>query len=146
MWLYRGVDSALIIFISIGMRKILYIEDTENNRILIRRRLEADGYVVMTAEDAEQGLALAAEQMPDLILMDLSLPGMDGWEATQRLKENPKTKQIPIIALTAHVMPGDRERSMQAGCDDYDTKPFQFARLLAKMEVLLELSRSPLPP
>lgn len=119
------------------MRKILYIEDTENNQILIRRRLEQNGYEVITADNAEIGLSLAASHLPDLILMDMSLPGLDGWEATRRLKQNPCTKSIPVIALTAHVMQGDRERALEAGCDDYDTKPFHFVRLFAKMEALL---------
>ena len=124
------------------MWTILYIEDTENNQILIRRRLEQSGYRVITADDAEQGMALATDEKPDLILMDMSLPGLDGWEATRRLKADPRTKTIPVIALTAHVMQGDRERALEAGCDDYDTKPFQFPRLLSKMEALLALSNN----
>lgn len=119
------------------MPRILYIEDTENNRILIQRRLRQSGYEVLTAEDAERGLAAAAAEQPDLILMDMSLPDLDGWMATRRLKQDPSTRHIPILALTAHVMEGDRERSLEAGCDDYDTKPFQFARLISKMEALL---------
>lgn len=119
------------------MRRILYVEDTENNRILIRRKLEMSGYEVMTAEDAEEGLRMAREQSPDLILMDMSLPGLDGWEATRRLKGKLETQSIPVIALTAHVMDGDREKALEAGCDDYDTKPFDFTRLLAKMKQLL---------
>lgn len=119
------------------MRKILYIEDTENNRILIRRKLEQNGHLVLTAEDAEKGLQMARTELPDLILMDMSLPGLDGWEATRRLKADEATRHIPVIALTAHVMDGDREKSLVAGCDDYDTKPFQFTRLLAKIDSLL---------
>jgi two-component system cell cycle response regulator DivK len=119
------------------MHKILYIEDTENNRILVTRYLDRHGYKVLTAEDAEQGLALAITEMPDLILMDLGLPGTDGWAATHQFKSNPALQHIPIIALTAHVMQGDREKALQAGCDDYDTKPFQFARLMQKIDALL---------
>ena len=128
------------------MHRILYIEDTENNRILVTRQLERKGYRVLTAEDATTGLALAAKEPPDLILMDMGLPDLDGWEATRRLKTNPKLNHIPIIALTAHVMQGDRESSIEAGCDDYDTKPFQFSRLISKIERLLaEPKPSPQP-
>ncbi len=123
------------------MAKILYIEDTENNRILVSRFLQRRGYEVYTAEAAEEGLLLADAAMPDLILMDMGLPGIDGWEATRRLKAHPKLRRIPVLALTAHVMEGDREKALEAGCDDYDTKPFQFPRLLAKIEALLALSR-----
>ncbi len=119
------------------MSKILYIEDTENNRILIARRLGQNGYTVLTAENAEQGIALARKENPDLILMDMGLPGVDGWSASRRLKEDPELKRIPIIALTAHVMHGDREKALAAGCDDYETKPFQFSRLIGKIEALL---------
>ena len=119
------------------MTKILYIEDTENNRILVSRYLERNGYQVLTAEHADEGLALATREQPDLILMDMGLPGLDGWDATRRLKSEPQLKHIPVIALTAHVMQGDREKALAAGCDDYDTKPFQFPRLLAKIEALL---------
>lgn len=127
------------------MVKVLYIEDTENNRILVTRRLEKQGYRVLTAELAEEGLALAAAELPDLILMDMGLPGTDGWTATRLLKADPKLRHIPVIALTAHVMQGDRERSLAAGCDEYDTKPFQFPRLLAKIEALLAASKSRTP-
>ncbi len=123
------------------MAKILYIEDTENNRILVQRYLERRGYEVITADEAEPGLALAQSAKPDLILMDMGLPGVDGWEATRRIKADPKLRHIPVLALTAHVMEGDREKALAAGCDDYDTKPFQFPRLLAKIEALL-----PKPP
>ena len=119
------------------MIKLLYIEDTENNRILITRRLGQNGYQVLTAENAEQGIAMARAEKPDLILMDMGLPDVDGWSATRRLKADPTLKDIPVIALTAHVMRGDREKAIAAGCDDYDTKPFQFARLLTKIETLL---------
>ena len=119
------------------MFKILYIEDTENNRILVSRYLQKQGYQVLTAEDADEGLPLAIREQPDLILMDMGLPGLDGWDATRRLKADPQAKHIPVIALTAHVMQGDREKALAAGCDDYDTKPFQFPRLLGKIEALL---------
>src|SRR5690349_23408737 len=116
------------------MPKILYIEDTENNRILVTRRLEKKGYQVLTADNAEQGLALANTEMPDVILMDMGMPGTDGWTATRNLKANPKLKGIPVIALTAHAMQGDREKAMESGCDDYETKPFDFPRLFEKIE------------
>ena len=119
------------------MCKILYIEDTENNRILVTRFLEKAGHTVQTAELAEAGLALAAAELPDLILMDMALPGVDGWEATRRLKCDPRLRHIPVIAVTAHVMEGDREKALAAGCDDYDTKPFQFPRLAGKIEAAL---------
>lgn len=126
------------------MAKILYIEDTENNRILVSRFLQRRGYEVCTAEEAEQGFAMALAGMPDLILMDMGLPGVDGWEATRRLKAHPRLRFIPVLALTAHVMEGDREKALEAGCDDYDTKPFQFPRLLAKIEALLATPKPPL--
>ena len=119
------------------MARVLYIEDTENNRILICRRLKQSGHLVLTASDAEEGLQLARSEQPDLILMDMGLPGLDGWKATQQLKADPRTRHIPVIALTAHVMQGDREKALEAGCDDYDTKPFQFPRLLSKIDQLL---------
>jgi len=125
------------------MFKILYIEDTENNRILVTRQLERKGYQVLTADDALHGLALASTTMPDLILMDMGLPDVDGWEATRRLKADPRLRHIPVIALTAHVMQGDRESSLEAGCDEYDTKPFHFARLLNKVEALLAARQPP---
>jgi CheY-like chemotaxis protein len=128
-----------------SMFKILYIEDTENNRILVTRYLNRNGYHVLTAEDAAQGLALALTDMPDLILMDLGLPGTDGWTATRHFKSNPVLQHIPIIALTAHVMQGDREKALEAGCDDYDTKPFQFARLMDKIDALLSPAAKPRP-
>ena|SRR5207249_4188119 len=126
------------------MPKVLYIEDTENNRILVTRRLEKKGYQVLTAENAEEGLALASVEMPDLILMDMGMPGTDGWSATRRLRTDPKLRHIPVIALTAHAMQGDREKAIEAGCDDYDTKPFEFPRLLEKIEAHLA-SRQPPP-
>ena len=119
------------------MAKILIIEDTENNRVLLTRRLKPRGHEILTAEDAESGLALAAAEMPDLILMDVGLPGMDGWAATRQVRTNPATQHIPIIALTAHAMEGDRERALQAGCNEYEPKPIDFARLFQKIDALL---------
>jgi CheY-like chemotaxis protein len=124
------------------MPKILYIEDTENNRILVERRLRRSGYDVVSAEDAENGLELAARERPDLILMDMGLPGLDGWEATLRLKADPALRHIPVFALTAHAMAGDRERSLAAGCDDYDVKPFDFGRLLEKIRARIGPGRA----
>src|SRR5438552_4063705 len=124
------------------MSKILYIEDTENNRILVTRRLEKKGYKVITAENAEEGLAIANAQKPALILMDMGMPGTDGWAATRLLKANPDLRHIPVIALTAHAMQGDREKALEAGCDDYETKPFDFPRLFEKIEAHLA-SRQP---
>ena len=119
------------------MAKILIIEDTENNRILLARRLKPRGYEVLTADDAETGIPLAKTEEPDLILMDVGLPGMSGWEAAQQLKSSSETMSIPVIALTAHAMDGDREKASKAGCDDYETKPIDFNRLFEKMERLL---------
>ena len=127
------------------MPKILVIEDNENNRVLLTRRLKARGHEVITAEDAEQGLALAQTGLSDLILMDIGLPGLDGWAATRRLKAHPATQQIPIIALTAHAMQGDREKAAEAGCDAYETKPIDFARLFEKIDALLTRGESPPP-
>lgn len=118
-------------------RKILYIEDTENNRILVTRRLGRSGFQVVTAEHAQEGLEIAEKELPDLVLMDMGLPGIDGWEATRLLRANPKLRHIPVIALTAHAMAGDREKTLAAGCVDYDTKPFDFSRLLDKIETAL---------
>lgn len=123
------------------MAKVLIIEDTENNRVLLTRRLKPKGYEVVLAEDAERGLDIVVAERPDLILMDVGLPGMDGWEATRKLKSNPETRSIPVIALTAHAMQGDRDRALEAGCDDYETKPIDFNRLFEKIERLTCLSR-----
>jgi two-component system, cell cycle response regulator DivK len=112
------------------MPKILIIEDTENNRVLLTRRLKPRGHEIITADDAESGIALVESEKPALVLMDLGLPGMDGWAATRALKLNPATRHIPVIALTAHAMQGDREKAVEAGCDDYETKPIDFSRLL----------------
>ncbi len=119
------------------MAKILIIEDTENNRVLLTRRLKPRGYDIITAEDAEKGLPLVQAERPDLVLMDVGLPGMNGWEATRQLKSNPATKQIPVVALTAHAMDGDREKAFAAGCDDYEVKPIDFNRLFEKIDRLL---------
>jgi len=119
------------------MPKILLVEDNEINRDMLSRRLERRGYRVAIALDGEQGVSMAGLEAPDLILMDMSLPVLDGWEAARRLKAAPETQSIPIIALTAHAMVGDRERAIEAGCDDYDTKPVEFQRLLEKIETIL---------
>jgi len=120
------------------MPKILLIEDNEMNRDMLSRRLAKRGYVVTVAVDGEQGLALVASTAPDLILMDMSLPLIDGWAATRLLKAAPATAQIPIIALTAHAMDSDREKALAAGCDDFDTKPVELERLLEKIDALLK--------
>ena len=119
------------------MAKILLIEDNEMNRDMLSRRLTRRGYEVTIAIDGRQGVDMAASDKPDLILMDMSLPIMDGWDATRQLKAQPKTQAIPVIALTAHAMASDREKAMEAGCDDYDTKPVELPRLLEKIERLL---------
>jgi CheY-like chemotaxis protein len=119
------------------MAKILIIEDTENNRVLLTRRLKPRGYDIVTAEDAEKGLPLVEGECPDLILMDVGLPGMNGWDATRQLKSNPSTQHVPVIALTAHAMDGDREKAMAAGCDEYEIKPIDFNRLFEKIDRLL---------
>jgi CheY-like chemotaxis protein len=117
--------------------KILYVEDNDDNVYVVRQRLGRAGYTVLVAVDGAQGLTLAVAEQPDLILMDLSLPVLDGWEATRRLKADEATKHIPVIALSAHAMTGDREKAMAAGCDDYDTKPIDFARLRQKIDTFL---------
>ena len=119
------------------MAKILLVEDNEMNRDMLSRRLERKGYEVVIAVNGQQAIDLAAAEKPDLILMDMSLPVVDGWEATRRLKADGLTKQIPIIALTAHAMPEDERKAREAGCNDYDTKPIEFPRLLEKIEALL---------
>lgn len=117
--------------------KILYVEDNEDNVYVVKNRFARVGLTVVVAGDGEQGVAMAATERPDLILMDLRMPVLDGWEATKRIKANPETRHIPIIALSAHAMTGDRERALQAGCDDYDTKPVELPRLLEKVRALL---------
>lgn len=119
------------------MTKILYVEDNEDNVFMLTRRLTKRGFDVVIASDGEQGVARANEEQPALILMDLSLPVLDGWEATRRLKADPATQNIPVIALSAHAMPGDSEKALAAGCDDYDTKPVEMKRLLTKIAALL---------
>jgi CheY-like chemotaxis protein len=120
-----------------GMTRVLVVEDNEMNRDMLSRRLRRRGFEVLIAVDGAQGLALAAAEKPDLILMDMSLPVLDGWEATRRLKATPDTAGIPVIGLTAHAMATDREKCLEAGCDDYDTKPVELPRLLDKIERLL---------
>jgi two-component system, cell cycle response regulator DivK len=117
--------------------KILLVEDNEMNRDMLSRRLKRNGYDVVIATDGQQGVDMAASEAPDLILMDMSLPVIDGWEATRRVKGNEVTRRIPVIALTAHAMAGDREKAIEAGCDDYDTKPVEITRLLGKITTLL---------
>jgi two-component system, cell cycle response regulator DivK len=117
--------------------KILIVEDNEMNRDMLSRRLARRGYQIIMAADGEEGITVATAEIPDLILMDMSLPVVDGWEATRRIKAEPLTRTIPIIGLTAHAMAGDREKVLEAGCDDYDTKPVELPRLLEKIEALL---------
>ena len=119
------------------MTKILYVEDNEDNIYMLKSRLQRRGYDVVIAMDGEQAVEMALAEQPSLIIMDLSLPNVDGWEATRRLKANEKTMHIPVVALSAHAMVGDREMALDAGCDDYDTKPVEFERLLDKMRALL---------
>jgi two-component system cell cycle response regulator DivK len=119
------------------MPKILLVENNELNRDMLSRRLQKRGYEVVLAVDGREGIALAQSEAPDLILMDMSLPVLDGWEATRQLKASPATRAIPVIALTAHAMSGDRETALAAGCDDFDTKPVELASLLEKVEALL---------
>ena len=119
------------------MAKILLVEDNEMNRDMLSRRLQRRGYEVVVAEDGVKGMVLALAEAPDLILMDMSLPVLDGWEVTRRLKANPNTRHIPIIAQTAHAMNGDRQKCIDAGCDDYTPKPVELPQLLAKIETLL---------
>jgi two-component system, cell cycle response regulator DivK len=116
--------------------KILLVEDNELNRDMLARRLQRRGFEVVVAVDGLEGVALAASEAPDAILMDMSLPELDGWEATRRLKASLATRAIPVIALTAHAISGDRDRALAAGCDDYETKPIDLARLLGKIEAL----------
>ena len=120
------------------MPSILLVEDNEMNRDMLSRRLVRNGYEVFLAMDGQQGADMALSHQPDLILMDMSLPVIDGWEATRRIKANDATRRIPVIALTAHAMAGDREKAMEVGCEDYDTKPVEMSRLLGKIAVLLK--------
>ena len=118
--------------------KILYVEDNEDNIFMLKNRLTRAGHTVVIANNGAQAVAMALSERPDIILMDLSLPVLDGWEATRRIKAAPELRKIPIIALTAHAMATDREKALKAGCDDYDTKPIELQRLLGKIEMLLE--------
>jgi two-component system cell cycle response regulator DivK len=119
------------------MARILLVEDNEMNRDMLSRRLIRNGYEVFLAIDGQQGVDMALSERPDLILMDMSLPVIDGWEATRRIKANDATRRVPVIALTAHAMAGDREKAIEVGCDDYDTKPVEITRLLGKIAALL---------
>ena len=119
------------------MTKVLVVEDNEMNRDMLSRRLTRRGFQVIFAVDGQQGVDLARSERPDIILMDMSLPVIDGWEATRRVKSDDATRAVPVIGLTAHAMAGDREKAIQAGCDDYDTKPVELERLIGKMERLL---------
>jgi two-component system cell cycle response regulator DivK len=119
------------------MHRILYVEDNDDNVYMLKSRLERKGFSVIVARDGAEGIAMAVDQKPALILMDLSLPVIDGWEATRQLKARPDTRHIPIIVITAHAMEGDRESALATGCDDFDTKPVQFPRLLGKIQSLL---------
>jgi CheY-like chemotaxis protein len=123
------------------MTRILYVEDNEDNIYMLKSRLERRDFSVAIAMDGEQAVEMAVAEEPDLIIMDLSLPNVDGWEATRRLKANDKTKHIPVVALSAHAMVVDRETALDAGCDDYDTKPVEFQRLLDKIQALLDRTR-----
>jgi two-component system, cell cycle response regulator DivK len=119
------------------MTRILLVEDNEMNRDMLSRRLRRRGFEVLIAGDGEEGVSMAAAEKPDLVLMDMSLPILDGWEATRRLRATPGTERIPVIGLTAHAMATDRDKCLEAGCDDYDTKPVELGRLLEKIERLL---------
>ena len=120
------------------MPKILIVEDNEENRDSLSRRLQRRGFAVIIAEDGKAGVAMAQSEKPDLILMDMNMPEMDGWEATRQLKAAAETKDLPVIALTAHAMSGDRDRALEVGCADYHTKPVEFPKLLAQIETLLQ--------
>jgi two-component system, cell cycle response regulator DivK len=123
--------------------KILLVEDNEMNRDMLSRRLVRKGYAVVMAVDGAEGVAKAQSELPDLILMDMSLPVMNGWDAARQIKQIEETRSIPVIALTAHAMAGDREKALEAGCDDYDTKPIELPRLLEKIEALLKKPDTP---
>lgn len=123
--------------------KILYVEDNEDNIYVVKNRFARAGFTIVVATDGEQGVAMAAAEQPDLILMDLGLPVLDGWEATKRIKAQAETRHIPIVALSAHAMTGDREKALAAGCDDFDTKPVEMPRLLEKVRALLPKGETP---
>jgi two-component system, cell cycle response regulator DivK len=120
------------------MAKILLVEDNEMNRDMLTRRLVRNGHTVVVAIDGEQGVVMASSEAPDIVLMDMSLPVLDGWAATRQIRADPATRDIPVIALTAHAMSGDREKALEAGCNDYDTKPVDLPRLLGKIAALIE--------
>jgi CheY-like chemotaxis protein len=122
--------------------RILYVEDNDDNVFVVKTRLERAGYTILVAVNGREGIDMARAERPDLILMDLSLPEVDGWEATRRLKSAEETRGIPIVALSAHAMAGDREKALEAGCDDFDTKPVDFTRLRAKIAALLPPTRA----
>ena len=122
--------------------KILYVEDNEDNICMLKNRLTRKGFTVLVANDGAQGVMMATTEQPDMILMDLSLPGLDGWEATRRIKAAPETRHIPVIALTAHAMTGEREKALAAGCNDFDTKPVELTRLLSKIRSLTPEGRA----
>jgi CheY-like chemotaxis protein len=122
--------------------KILYVEDNDDNIFMLKNRLTRAGFTVIIATDGAQGVAMALSERPDMILMDLSLPVLDGWEATRQIKATADTKHIPVIALTAHAMAGDREKALAVGCDDFDTKPIELPRLLGKIKALAERAAS----
>ncbi|WP_217354777.1 response regulator [Ruegeria atlantica] len=134
-----GLDRSklLVRFAGGELAKVLLVEDNEMNRDMLSRRLTRKGYLVVVAKDGLDGVSMAGSEAPDIILMDMSLPEIDGWEATRRIKRAPETASIPVIALTAHAMASDREKALAAGCDDFDTKPVELSRLLEKMERLL---------
>ncbi len=136
MWRTMPAERARVVHVG-TMTKILYVEDNEDNIYMLSRRLERKGYEIIVAKDGEQGVAMARAETPALILMDLSLPILNGWEATQQLKASPETRDIPVIGLSAHAMTGDREKALAAGCDDFDTKPVELQRLLEKIQALL---------
>jgi two-component system cell cycle response regulator DivK len=123
--------------------KILYVEDNDDNVYMLKNRLTRAGFTVLIATDGTQGVAIATSEQPDLILMDLTLPDIDGWEATRRLKADPATKHIPVVALTANAMEGDREKALAAGCEDFDTKPVELPRLLGKIRALAPIGSAP---
>jgi len=123
--------------------RILYVEDNDDNIYVVKNRFTRAGFTVLVATDGEQGVAMAAAEQPDLILMDLRLPVLDGWEATKRIKARAETRHIPIIGLSAHAMTGDRERALAAGCDDFDTKPVEMPRLLKKVRAMLSNGAAP---
>ena len=125
------------------MARILLVEDNEMNRDMLSRRLARRGHEILIAVDGGEGVARASADLPDLILMDMSLPVIDGWEATRRIKADPATSKIPVIALTSHAMSGDREQALAAGCDDYDTKPIELDRLIEKISTLLKWGSPP---